>query len=55
HQAEGKNKNGPTKLEYSGIPNRAAYRLGSSGTPLKKVKKWAKLPVKRPVMNITRD
>ncbi len=55
HQADGKNKNGPTKLEYSGIPNRTAYRLGSSGSPLKKVKKCAKLLAKRLVMNITRD
>ena len=55
NQAEGKNKNGPTKPEYRDVPKTTAYTLGGVDWPFKKVRKWAKNPAKKPVINITSD
>ncbi|GAH70801.1 unnamed protein product, partial [marine sediment metagenome] len=45
-------KNGPTIAEYRDVAKRTIYRLGGVGWPLRNVRKCARAPAKRPVMNI---
>jgi len=53
HQAEGKNKNGPTIAEYSDVQKRTAPpALSATEAPFRNVKRCAKVPAKRDVMNI---
>ena len=52
HQADGKNKNGPTRLEYRDVQKRTAYMFGGVGSPLRKLKNWARRPARSAVMNI---
>ena len=41
--------------EYRDVPNSIAYMLDAVGSPLRKVKRWTKAPVKKPVINIASD
>lgn len=54
HQADGKNKNGPSMAEYSGVQNSWVQMFDGVGSALRKVKKKVMVVVKIPVTNIAR-
>jgi hypothetical protein len=42
-------------LEYRGIQNSTAYMSDVANGSFKSVKRWARIPAKKPVMNIASD